>query len=353
MNGEDIGLRKSEETFNQEAFNAHNPSQPGESTFNTSENESKKDSTSVTTNTYEHESKTNAILLTTAAPTITTYKVKTRSNGVVFTSWYTYDKDPQRGKKVPETINYIWNFYMTARFLGINAVIFHDHLPPDFISKHTTDKISFEKVTPTKSFSTNDLRFIIYKEYLEKHPYEWILMTDASDVYFNSNPLDFMSQNQKNTSLYLSPDIGTFESNEWMKSKMKHCYPERVKSWIHEWKLNIFNAGVWGGHKSAVSCVLNCITNDLTKIVKGRGNCNMGTVNWCIRFGNCTDKKDLEIDNVKALFVNPFRKDCDNRKYSIVHNKCAGTEGKICALVQDNAIHYKSNGGKSCNDVHM
>ena len=222
MNGEDIGLRKSEETFNQEAFNAHNPSQPGESTFNTSENESKKDSTSVTTNTYEHESKTNAILLTTtspknisiknveilnnvtittAAPTITTYKVKTRSNGVVFTSWYTYDKDPQRGKKVPETINYIWNFYMTARFLGINAVIFHDHLPPDFISKHTTDKISFEKVTPTKSFSTNDLRFIIYKEYLEKHPYEWILMTDASDVYFNSNPMDFMSQNQKNTSL--------------------------------------------------------------------------------------------------------------------------------------------------------
>ena len=153
--------------------------------------------------------------------------------------------------------------------------------------------------------------------------------------------------------LYLSPDIGTFESNGWMKSKMKQCYPERVKSWIHEWELNIFNAGVWGGHKSAVSCVLNCIRNDLTKNVKGRGNCNMGTVNWCIRFGNCASKKDLETDNVKGLFVNPFRKECDNTKYSVIHNKCEGTEGKICAIVQDNMVHYKSNGGKSCHDVHM
>ena len=100
-------------------------------------------------------------------------------------AWLTYEKDPQRGQQVSQTIDYIWNFYTSAQFLGLCVVIFHDHLPPDFISKHTTDKISFEKVKPTKSFSTNDLRFIIYKEYLEKHPYEWILMTDASDVFFN------------------------------------------------------------------------------------------------------------------------------------------------------------------------
>ena len=64
-------------------------------------------------------------------------------------------------------------------------MIFHDHLSLDFVSKYSTDKIIFEEIVPAKSFSTNDLRFIIYQEYLKKHHYEWILMTDASDVFFN------------------------------------------------------------------------------------------------------------------------------------------------------------------------
>ena len=273
-----------------------------------------------------------------------------QSSSVILTSWFTFQKDPQRGKQVAQTINYIWNFYTTSRFLGLRVVVFHDHLPSEFVQKYSTDKISFEKIEPTKSFSTNDLRFIIYQQFLAKHPYEWILMTDASDVYFNNNPLVQMATNPENKSLFLSPDTGTFESNGWMKDKMKKCYPERIKSWIHEWKLNVFNAGVWGGSKRVIQCILKCIATDLTKSVKGRGNCNMGTVNWCIRFSKCSDKKDLESNNVKTFFVNPFRKACKVRQYSIIHNKCSGTEGKLCALVQNDSITYKLNNGKSCSN---
>ena len=75
----------------------------------------------------------------------------------------------------------------------------------------------------------------------------------------------------------------------------------------------------------------------------------MATVNWCIWFGGCAKKEDLAIDNVKEGFVNPFREDCENRKYTIIHNKCEETEGKICALVQDNSIKYKRNDGKRCH----
>lgn len=178
-------------------------------------------------------------------------------------------------------------------------------------------------------------------------------MTDASDVYFNSNPILYMSGNRNKLSLYLSPDKGTFKSNWWMKNKMKECYKDRVKSWKNEWNQKIFNAGVWGGHTSAVSCVLNCIEHDLTKNIKGRGNCNMGTVNWCLRYGNCSSKRDLGTDNVKELFVNPFHKECKSRKYSIIHNKCRGTEGKICAIIQeDYKIHFKSNNGTGCPIVN-
>ena len=297
---------------------------------------------------YEHENIADILPLTISESNTGSSKDKT-PNSVILTSWFTYSKDPQRGKRVPQTIEYIWNFYITARSLGVKVVIFHNHLRAEFVSKYKTDKISFEKIVPSKSFSTNDLRFIIYEDFLRKHPHDWILMTDASDVFFNRNPFVDMSQNQNNTSLYLSPDIGTFRSSRWMKRKMQQCYPYRIKSWIHEWNLELFNAGVWGGHRSAVSCILKCIINDLTKTLKGRGNCNMGTVNWCIRFGGCADKKDLAIDQVKAGFVNPFREDCENRTYSIIHNKCEETEGTICAVIKDNIIKFKRNDGKSCH----
>ena len=243
-------------------------------------------------------------------------------NGVVFTAWFTYQKDPQRNKKVSETFDYIWNFYTTAQFLELCVAIFHDHLSPDFVSKHETNRITFQKIVPAKDYSTNDLRFIVYQEYLKYYPYDWILMTDASDVYFNNNPFFHMSQNKQNVSLYFSPDVGTYKTNEWMTNKMKQCYSDRIRSWTHEWDLSIFNAGVWGGHTSAVSCMLNCIRYDLMTDLKGKGNCDMGAVNWCSRFGNCSSKEDLERDNVKELFVNPFRRECDKKIYSIIHNKC-------------------------------
>ena len=303
--------------------------------------------------TYNLENNKAAVNLTNTKSETSNLRDDTGTSSVILTSWFIYQKDPQRGKQVSHTIDYIWNFYTTAKFLKLNVVIFHDHLPLEFVSKYKTSEISFQKIVPSKSFSTNDLRFISYEDHLKKNSYAWILMTDVSDVFFNSNPLVYMSQNRNNTSLFLSPDVGTFSSDGsggyWMRDKMLQCYPSRVKSWIHEWRLNIFNAGVWGGYKTVVSCMLKCITNDLTRYLKGRGNCNMGTVNWCIRFGNCVSKKDIQIDNVKGLFVNPFRRDCENRNYSIIHNKCDRTEGNICAIIKYDTIEYKMNDGRGCS----
>ena len=244
------------------------------------------------------------------------------SSGVILASWFTYVKDPHRMIKVPDTIVYIWKFYNTIRFLGLRAVIFHDHLPPDFVVQYATDKISFQKIQPDEYFYPNDLRFTIYDKFLEQHSFEWILMTDVRDVYFNSDPIARMSTNPKNVSLYISLDSGTFESNPWMKDHMMKCYPERIRSWTDEWGLRIFNCGVWGGHQSVIRCLLNYVVNELTMVVKGRGFCDMGTMNWWVRFGNCADKTDLEENFVAAGFVNPFGEECRNEKYSIIHNKC-------------------------------
>ena len=131
-----------------------------------------------------------------------------------------------------------------------------------------------------------------------------------------------MDRNQKNTSLYLSPGKGTLESNGWMKNHMKKCYPEKTKFWIDEWRLNTINCGVLGGHKSVIQCLLNCITKELTQVVTGGMYCDEATLNWCIRFENCASKRDTEVDQVEDLFVNQHWKNCNDKRYSIIHNKC-------------------------------
>ena len=269
------------------------------------------------------------------------YKHKRQTRSVILASWFTYDTDPQRGIYVSKGIDYIWNFYATARYLKLNVVIFHDHLSNDFVSKYTTETILFERIVPIKSFCPNDLRFIIYKNYVEKHPtYDWILMTDASDVFFNNDPLSYMGYHKQDNLLYMSPDTGTFGSNSWMTATLKRCYPDRVKSWKNEWKLQIYNCGVWGGYKPVVLCLLRCIQTQFEHYLKGRGLCDMAAVNWCAHFGNCADEKDLSMDNVKSSFVNAFREQCNNSTYSIIHNKCPGTEGLIRLGVVKGTIEY-------------
>jgi len=50
-------------------------------------------------------------------------------------------------------------------------------------------------------------------------------------------------------------------------------------------------------------------------------NCNMPVVNWCLNHGPC----DAQI-HPKPEFVNPWKGGCREKKYSVVHNKCADTQ---------------------------
>ena len=50
-----------------------------------------------------------------------------RWNGIILASWFTYHDDPQRGHQASQDIDYIWNFYTSSQYLGLNVMIFHDH----------------------------------------------------------------------------------------------------------------------------------------------------------------------------------------------------------------------------------
>ena len=66
----------------------------------------------------------------------------------------------------------------------------------------------------------------------------------------------------------------------------------------------------------------------------------MPAVNWCAHFGDCAEKNDLDMDNVKSYFVNPFRKQCSNNSYTIIHNKCPETRGRIYVVLKNETIEY-------------
>lgn len=129
------------------------------------------------------------------------------------TSVYSYSKDPQRGTYAPCNFDYMANFYNSVAFYGLKTVIFHDCYDEKFVQEHSTNLIEFIRVvSPIKEMSTNDFRFLEYKTYVENsyNDYDYYLMADASDVFFNGNPFVYMDlkKHADGHTLFMSLDIG-------------------------------------------------------------------------------------------------------------------------------------------------
>ena len=246
-------------------------------------------------------------------------------NGLIVTSVYTFKNDPQRGKQITCNFDYIANFYNSVLFHKLNALIIHDCFSESFVNKFSTSNIEFLRVKkPSTSMSTNDYRFLPYKEQVNRNLANYYLFADASDAFFNSNPFEYMNNNDHK--LFVSPDLGKFHKHAW---RVQACYRTAGELW--DQNLKMYNAGVWGGESDSVECILNCVTKQLTTVLEGRGNCNMPALNWCVHFGKC-EKIDKTLQ-----FVNPFREKCKSN-YPIVHNKCKETEGKTCLVENEGKL---------------
>ena len=67
---------------------------------------------------------------------------KDQLRNVVLAMFSTSKKDPQRHRRMPPTIDYMVNFYVTVKFLNINAIIFYDNLSSEFVRNYTTVKFN-------------------------------------------------------------------------------------------------------------------------------------------------------------------------------------------------------------------
>ena len=218
-----------------------------------------------------------------------TDKKLTKKN-VVFTSYFTSTEDSQRNHHIkPNKFQYMKDWTLSIKELGMQAVIFHDSLDAGFQHRLTQfySNISFEFVKSLHQRSTNDARFYAYLNYLERHPnIDRVLLTDISDVRFQFNPFELMSL--LGDWLYIGTDIDIFPSMktmQWIHERLRGCfgnYSVDHGDLSQLMKLNtVYNAGTIGGSRDVVLAVLWRITEYLN-LTPTQLNCNMPAVNYAM-----------------------------------------------------------------------
>ena len=231
--------------------------------------------------------------------------------------------------RMPSTIDYMINFYVTVKFLNMNAIIFYDNLSSEFVRNYTTSKIQFKQIIMDPHLSINDYRFLVYNDWLKYNNYKYVLMVDLADVFFWKDPFVYMEKKAMHT-LFVSRDLGTLRSNGWMKHHFRLCYTSNYTDLSHL----SYNAGVWGGSMESVQCMLHCEVEQLNYTSKRAFNCDIITFNWCIINSRCA--KGKRIDG-KPTFVNPFLRNCE-KKYDVIHDKCGSSSRRCMSVVNGTLV---------------
>ena len=210
---------------------------------------------------------------------------------VVFSSYFTSVEDSQRKTMMATNrFRYMQDWLLSAKVLGLSTVVFHDGLAPDFQWRLQLfySKLQFQHVPSLEGRSTNDARFYAYLKYLEAHSeIRRVLLTDISDVKFQRDPFELMSQ-LGGDHLYIGTDIDYYPdmaSMRWLKEKLEKCYGVYSLAQgdlsplmkLH----NVYNAGVIGGTRHLVLALLARVTQYLD-ISPGHLNCNMAAVNYAV-----------------------------------------------------------------------
>ena len=215
---------------------------------------------------------------------------KSAKKNVIFTSYFTSTEDSQRNRHIkPNKFQYMKDWTLSLKELGMEAVIFHDSLDAGFQHRLSQfySAISFEFVKSLNHRSTNDARFYAYLNYLEHHPnIDHVLLTDLSDARFQFNPFELMSL--LGDWLYIGTDIDIFPSMKtmrWIHERLRGCfgnYSVDSGDLSQLMELNtVYNAGTIGGSRDKVLAALWRIVEYLN-LTPMQLNCNMPAVNYAV-----------------------------------------------------------------------
>ncbi len=154
---------------------------------------------------------------------------KEKKKDMIMTIYYTKFKDPQRDKYVEkDSYEKMRKLYESVKRNNLEMIIFYDELTEEFRKKYETEKIKFiwyVEILKDKKYeldSMNDMRFMIYYEYLEKNKdkYGKIMMIDLFDEEINGNIFNSIKYDK----LYVSYDRDRDFNHYYIKDRIIKTY---------------------------------------------------------------------------------------------------------------------------------
>lgn len=176
---------------------------------------------------------------------------------VILTSYFTMDKEPQRGviSYTPNTHSLVRHFAGASERYGdqLEVVIFHNQLSGVFQTHHRRyANLSFERIPVDKYGSPpldcNHFRYAVYRDWLLENEWaEQIFCTDLFDVFIKSNPFPLLDHDQ----LCLARETQWLQDLPWVRDQVLFLGedPDTVGLALGG---PIYNPGIFGGRRRPV-----------------------------------------------------------------------------------------------------
>ena len=173
------------------------------------------------------------------------------ATNIIFTVYFAMTPNPQGRNWRKNKIGFVQPLYDSVKRLGLDMIIFHDHLKDKFINKYTTDKIRFEKHRPIHSIPTSS-RFYCYLEQLEKLKYDKILCLDCGDLELYKDPFPLIDDK-----ILIGSEEGKIGDSIWIKDQFRKAYGKTYYG-----DRQVLNCGILGGQYRLMRSLLMAFEED-------------------------------------------------------------------------------------------
>lgn len=201
---------------------------------------------------------------------------------MLFSCYFTSTPDPQgKGQVAPDDDTKVEPLISDCERLGIELIIFHDHLSDSFCDRWSSDLVAFERVPPSPIYSICDYRHFCIRDWLETHEYETVWYCDLFDVRINRRP-EVMLELFPEYDLFLGTERIEWKNNKatpdgrWMVRKFEQTYGDVPPECLNQ---TILASGHWGGKYGIAKNFVNLLCFEFERVDAGRKNLNMAVYN--------------------------------------------------------------------------
>lgn len=156
----------------------------------------------------------------------------------------------------------------------LHGLILYDHLPSRFIERWQSPQVAFESYEVEDRYDKLTSVYIQRMALLQKclasrADIRRVWFTDINDVGFVQNPFWWMDQFSFGESwLFAGEEWTTFRKSEWWTEKAQYLGGEYHDLFADRFAdMYLVNAGVWGGHSSAVQEFLHDFMQEVDRLL--------------------------------------------------------------------------------------